>query len=755
MPPPLTYAQLLANSNNNNNNENDTNWINNLNLQELNNTRSNQQKSRNRMKELINTGGGLTQSRLRKKQAFSPLKVNMYNATSTSSKKMTGSALYDLAKSFTDFGSHIADGGRYKMKVAKLRGIHRNFETAFEVSNEYGFIETVKTKNISGIDFVVNVTDRSGTVTKTTNATLFRTGKVRMSGGYVNGSTTDVNIDGQPEETRKVLQRLIGDGARITSPMKFNNITGVFKFKYGVQLVQGRDFLVIPARLGPNYKVRTVYEPELHDVLNLTVTKPEPKFTLLVFTKLKQVGEVMGLKSASQVRKAFETAKHIFSTIVPISPAAVAKSLNLTNTTEHRTRVTNRLNNMPAPELVKGRGTTCPKPRRPDPLSFQGKCPQGDTHYVKPNPQGQPCCYKKPKTTNFSKKKVAEAYKKANVRVPQGVRNFFGVPPPAANAAKKNNIAVTRLTKNTIQTHVDPKVGFKIGTRQCTRYSKEALIDIAKRLAIPGVTSGVSKINLCEMIKARTINIGANRTNNHNRTITAVQFTNTNGTVMPVTGNTVNKVKVGRRFCKTYLKKDLLRFALKLRIQGVSDALKKDEICAKIYQHAETVRARKRVNHNQKVANEADVVEQRRVNAMARRVAGEQAEKNKAVANRERNEEAKTNAEWTRLGLNANNLGVYFKNFNGNFNGNDVRSLINQTYTGLRNLPTSSRSEFPRLSDIQKLKKQLAKALYNKKINNFAKELEAGMRDEAVRPVVAPPPANRFVRRNNVNVEEI
>jgi hypothetical protein len=369
---------------------------------------------------------------------------------------------------------------------------------------------------------------------------------------------------------------------------------------------------------------------------------------------------------------------------------------------------------------------------------------------VKPNPQGQPCCYKKPKTTNFSKKKVVEAYKKANVKVPQGVRNFFGIAAAAAAPNKKNNVAGERLTKDTIQTYNDPKVGFKIGTRQCTRYSKEALIDIAKRLVIPDVTSGLTKTKLCEKIKAKTSAIGANRTNNTVNGNTVVQFTN-NGVKKEVTGNSLNKVKIGRRFCKTYLKKDLLRFALKLRIVGVSDALKKDEICAKIYEHAAAVRARKAVLRNQRVANEARGAEQRKVNAEARRVAAAQAKKNKEVANRERAEEAKNNAEWTRLGLDTNNLGVYFQRFNSNFNSNDVRTLINQTYTGLRNLPTSSRSQFPRLSDIQKLKKQLAKALSNKKINNFAKELEVQMLRNA-------PPRPAAARRNQyqfLNVEEI
>ena len=773
------YEQLLENSNN----ENDNNWMNGLELNEANlqalnmrsnlqkdrnrlkeqietgggltqnrlrkvNLRSNLQKDRNRLKEQIETGGGLTQNRLRKKQDLSPLKVSLFNVTGDGNKA-TGTDLYNMAKGFTDFSKRVVDGGRYTMKVVKVRGVLQGFVSAFEITSEYGFIEKHKTKNLTGMDFVINVTDRSGTVTKTTNATLFRTGKFRMSGGYVYGSPSDANINGQPEETRQFMRRLGIDGG--VRSLKINNISGIFKYKYRVVA----DENIRP--LGQGYSVTKEYEPEISAGMKFDVKKPDPKFVMMVFVSSKHIGEIMGVKSAAQLRSAFEVAKHIFKVGIPIAPRAEAKSLNLSNL-NHQTRVTNRLNEMPAPELVKRRGTTCPKPRRPDPLSFQGKCSQGDSYYVKPNPQGQPCCYKKPKTTNFSKKKVAEAYKKANVKVPQGVRNFFGVAAAAAANNKKNNVAMTRLTKNTIQTFNDPIVGFKIGTRQCSRYSKEALIDIAKRLAIPDITSGLTKTKLCEKIKAKTSAIGANRTNNAVNGNTVVQFTNNNGVKKEVTGNSMNKVKIGRRFCKTYLKKDLLRFALKLRIVGVSDSLKKDEICSKIYEHAAAVRSRKAVVRNQRVVNEARVAEQRKANAEARRVAEAKAKKNKEVANRERAEEAKNNAEWTRLGLDANNLGVYFQRFNTDFNGNDVRSLINQTYAGLRNLPTSSRSRFPRLSDIQKLKKQIANALSNKKVNNFARELEVQMRRNAPpRPVVAPaqPAAARRNPFLNLNVEEI
>ena len=62
----------------------------------------------------------------------------------------------------------------------------------------------------------------------------------------------------------------------------------------------------------------------------------------------------------------------------------------------------------PAPEITR-RGTSCPLERQPYPYSMQGKCLK-DRCYVKPNPQGQPCCYKIPRTIKYSESKVKAVY---------------------------------------------------------------------------------------------------------------------------------------------------------------------------------------------------------------------------------------------------------------------------------------------------------------------------------------------------------
>lgn len=70
----------------------------------------------------------------------------------------------------------------------------------------------------------------------------------------------------------------------------------------------------------------------------------------------------------------------------------------------------------------------CPLERKPRPYSFkEGKCPNSRVpHYIKPNPQGRPCCYKVPKRKVVPAKRVTDAYSSIKEPIPQSVRNVFG-----------------------------------------------------------------------------------------------------------------------------------------------------------------------------------------------------------------------------------------------------------------------------------------------------------------------------------------
>jgi predicted flap endonuclease-1-like 5' DNA nuclease len=126
---------------------------------------------------------------------------------------------------------------------------------------------------------------------------------------------------------------------------------------------------------------------------------------------------------------------------------------------------------------------------------------------VRPNLQGQPCCYKIPKRIEYSIKKVAQRYAAANVKVPEDVRRIFGIGLNTNN--KLNNVG--RAAPVAVLTR-DPKSGFMIGSRQALRYSKVALVDIAKRMNIQ-VPRVISKAELAKKIEeagARTRDVVKN-----------------------------------------------------------------------------------------------------------------------------------------------------------------------------------------------------------------------------------------------------
>lgn len=77
------------------------------------------------------------------------------------------------------------------------------------------------------------------------------------------------------------------------------------------------------------------------------------------------------------------------------------------------------------------RGTTCQRSkggpsRIPEPYSFDGVCP-APGYEVRANPQGFPCCYKKPKNPERSRKSVARMYAKTNVPMSNAIRAKYNL----------------------------------------------------------------------------------------------------------------------------------------------------------------------------------------------------------------------------------------------------------------------------------------------------------------------------------------
>jgi len=238
--------------------------------------------------------------------------------------------------------------------------------------------------------------------------------------------------------------------------------------------------------------------------------------------------------------------------------------------------------NAPAPNVSR-RGTSCPVGRRPDPYSMQGRCPK-EGCYVKPNPQGQPCCYKIPKNTRYSERKVANAFNRANVRVPNRVRNVFNI---GHNTNNKLNNTSHANAKN-ITVRVDPKSGLMIGTRQCKRYTKVALVDIARRLGIT-VNAAATKEKLCGLISNKATNVTNTNTAGGNR---AYKF-KMNADDYVVTGNSVNSLRIGRRYAKTYKRDVLVKFMTRMHLR-IPSAATIGELCRIVLEAKQAHAARSR-----------------------------------------------------------------------------------------------------------------------------------------------------------------
>lgn len=162
--------------------------------------------------------------------------------------------------------------------------------------------------------------------------------------------------------------------------------------------------------------------------------------------------------------------------------------------------------------------STCPKPRQP----VNGKCATA-TNTIRKNPQGFNCCYKK-------------------------------------SSKNKNKSQNVRLV-------LDPKLGLKIGTRQCMRYSRDALHNIARKQGVVGLTNRSSK----ELICAKLVN-----------TMGIVQYApfTHNGKEYIMSGENKN-FRIGSRVCSTYPLATLRAFANKMGIQ-LSASDKRADICKKI-----------------------------------------------------------------------------------------------------------------------------------------------------------------------------
>jgi TATA-box binding protein (TBP) (component of TFIID and TFIIIB) len=541
---------------------------------------------------------------------ISPLSTGLYNAVVS-----TGSPI-DIRSILTKVKQvKLVEEGDFKVTQFTVR--YGRFKTAVKFNSEYG-LSGDESKRFVSADFQVKVT--RGQETKGASFSFYKSGKIRFSGSYSND-----------EAPRKLLKFFSKHYFTITNvatiPITLNNVTAEFRVGFPLKTSLIHDVFSEKdlSYFKRDYKVLAKYESKKSKFLYISFTKGTTKFSIIIADS-----GVIQIQGTSEVQAAYRLMKEFFEALKDNDFMIITKNSSQSNrmVKPKNTKVSRRFDNLPAPNVTR-RGTTCPVDRRPNPYSYAGTCPKQGC-YIKPNPQGQPCCYSVPKSLEYSKNKVANAYNKAGIRVPNGVRTLFGF------GRNTNNKPVNVSNKKPeVRTYVNNKSGFKIDSRQCLRYTKVALVDMARRLRIE-LPAKLTKPILCGLIKDAS-----------NLPNVAVK------TGSKVISGANKNLRLGGRVCSTYTIATLTRFA---RAMGgvVSPDMRKEDICKLIQQlsNARRTKLQANFNRNKVIRNKAEA---NRLQALENQRLRNEANKKKkeAEAKKEKRVKKAKDANTARLSRNA------------------------------------------------------------------------------------------------------
>ena len=489
-------------------------------------------------------------------KATESLYLGMYNASSD-----TGSvADLNAVKNNVIEKGFIEDTIRgFKVKPVKFNMLYGKFKKSFEFTQEYGPQNFNSSKrNNTNVQFILKLT--KGNETKGASFNIYESGRVRFSGGYLEGSLTEPRIllDYISKNYFKMPDRL---------PVSINNTTAEIKINSKIRIIE--LYTVFNSGNGiasfKGYNISATFEPERDKFITkqkknspflyVSFKKDNEKFTLVISPK----GGII-IEGAANIQRVVGITNDFLLALKESGLIIKSQRNRNTRISPKKTKLVRRLNMKPAPDITR-RGTSCPMSRRPNPYGFQGGCPKAK-HYVRPNPQGQPCCYKIPKSTAYIQNKIENRYNKANVKVPTNVRKTFGfgqnTNTKQENVGRNNVNYEIYFNKSKGRNGINP-VGLKIGSRQCSRFSKVALVDIARRKGLQ-LPKKLTKPILCDLLSKVAVNINASDP-------------------MPRIKN--GKVVIGKKVCSTYKKSTLVKLARTMGI-SVNKTMSKEDICQKM-----------------------------------------------------------------------------------------------------------------------------------------------------------------------------
>jgi hypothetical protein len=539
---------------------------------------------------------------------ISPLSVGLYNAVVDTKSSISITNILDKVKEI----GLVSENG---IKITEFTVRYGKFKTAMKYTSEYGLTGN-STKPFVSADFQLKVTHDGET--KGASLSFYKSGKIRFSGGYIG---TPRNLETQPRELLNFLSQY--HTISPTVPISLNNVTSEFRVGFPLKTSVIYDVFsdkVVKSSFG-DYDIVATYETKKTHFLYLTFTKGSDKFSIII-----SGSGVVQIQGTVEIQTVYTFLKKFFEALKNNDFMNVGGAQNITIRKPKATKISKRFDNLPAPNITR-RGTTCPVDRRPNPYSYIGKCTQTKC-YIKPNPQGQPCCYTIPKSLEYSRNKVASSYNKAGVKVPDDVRALFGIGLNTNN--RPVNVANKNVTPN-VRIYVNNKSGFKIDTRQCLRYTKVALVDMARRLKIT-LPAKLTKPILCNLIK------NASTLPNVNVKAGKKVITGSNATL-----------RLGSRMCSTYKRDVIARFARTLG-GAVSADMDKTAICKLIQQLSTAKRVRLQANFNRQknVNKEAGnkkeearkkALENARLQNIANRKKAEQNKKNALLAEKRKERE--------------------------------------------------------------------------------------------------------------------